>query len=474
MKPYNVYETYAELCKHRVTHKDSYEPIEKIIADNVSSTAKFIKSDEAGILYHIGKTPNTMFISHMDMVESHVYEYANKEVPTMLKHNDLNIWSNANGNNMGADDKAGIVVLLGLMNANVQGYYLFTRGEESGGIGAKFFVADDKNDDIINNLKKVVSIDRRGTQSIITEQGGSCCCSTKFAIHLAKLLREHGMFHVPDPTGSYTCSKEFIYRVPECTNISVGYLNEHRNSETLDMDYLVALIDNCCKINWQDIPVYKEPEEKPMPIRKTYYDDTIGQLPFYGGSGYHYDAIRGIWCLDESQQATVQRNTEQLTRPNTPNLHKPTTMDTVQPYTIQDIEYSFSDEALMVTVKPKTFTEIFNTVAGWDGLTEEAYSGDIQYVIMTKEQAECMLVGMTRLAKDIDSEVEDYNTSFKHNRLQEKIKYFVFLSPNIQDDVLDYINDCDRTNNGIDPQLFNLTEERPYSIYTVETTHYFY
>lgn len=473
MKQYDIYGIYTDLCTHRVTHRDSYEPIEKIIASNIPSAAKFIKSDEAGLLYHIGKAPNTMFISHMDMVESHAYEYANKEVPTMLKHNDLNIWSNANGNNMGADDKAGIVVLLGLMNANVQGYYLFTRGEESGGIGAKFFVADEKNDDIINNLKKVVSFDRRGIQSIITEQGGSRCCSTKFAIHLAKLLREHGMFHLPDPTGSYTCSKEFIYRVPECTNISVGYLNEHRNSETLDMDYLAALIDNCCKINWQDIPVYKEPEEKPMPIRHSYYDDVYGRLPFYGSGGYHYDAVRGIWCLNEIKQAVVEEETVPATLPNKPNLHKPVTV-IVEPCTIQDIEYSFSDEALMVTVKPKTFKEIFDTVAGWDGLTEAEIPGDVQYIIMTKEQAECMLMGMTNLAKDIDAEVEDYNTSFKHNRLQEKIKYFAFLSPNIQDDVLDYINDCDRANNGIDPQLFNLTTERPYSIYTVETTHYFY
>lgn len=473
MKPYDIYGIYTDLCAHRVTHKDSYDPIEEIIAANIPSNVEFVKSDEAGLLYCVGKTPNTMFISHMDMVDSQAYKYAGKEVSTILHHNDLNIWRNADGNNMGADDKAGIVVLLGLMHADVQGYYLFTRGEESGGIGAKFFVADEKNDKIIDSLEKVISFDRRGTQSIITAQGGSRCCSDEFAIHLAKLLRGYGMFHLPDPTGSYTCSKEFIYRVPECTNVSVGYMNEHRGSETLDMDYLLALIDSCCKIKWQDIPAYKGPELKPLPVRHTYYDDVYGQLPFYGNSGYHYDAIRGIWCSDETKQKTTSLNTESTTLSNKPNPHKPAA-PIIESSTIQDIEYSFSDEALMVTVKSKTFKEIFATVAGWDGLTETDIPGDIQYVIMTKEQAECMLIGMTKLAKDIDAEVEDYNTSFKHNKLQEKIKYFAFLSPNIQDDVLDYINDCDRANNGIDPELFNLTTKRPYSIYSVETTHYFY
>ena len=145
-------ELYQELCRHRVTHTDDYTPIENIISTVAAKCQRssLLKNDEAGLLFRVGTAQtNTMFISHMDMVNTAkscvAYQdvEVNTDLDTTLDFNELGICKNVAGENMGADDKAGIVVLLSMMSAGVEGYYLFTRGEESGGIGAKHFVNDE-------------------------------------------------------------------------------------------------------------------------------------------------------------------------------------------------------------------------------------------------------------------------------------------------------------------------------------------
>jgi hypothetical protein len=52
----------------------------------------------------------------------------------------------------------------------------------------------------------------------------------------------------PDSTGSYTDSNEYAPIVSECTNISVGYFNQHTKNEVQDLDYaddlLLALVSS--------------------------------------------------------------------------------------------------------------------------------------------------------------------------------------------------------------------------------------
>jgi hypothetical protein len=43
--------------------------------------------------------------------------------------------------------------------------------------------------------------------------------------------------------------------IPECTNLSVGYFNEHSTRESTNIKFLVSLAKTACKIDWETLPV---------------------------------------------------------------------------------------------------------------------------------------------------------------------------------------------------------------------------
>ena len=55
-----------------------------------------------------------------------------------------------------------------------------------------------------------------------------------------------------------TDSYQFIDLIPECTNISVGYFNEHTVSEVQDIEFLKLLCLTSSKINWDDLPTKRK------------------------------------------------------------------------------------------------------------------------------------------------------------------------------------------------------------------------
>ena len=57
----------------------------------------------------------------------------------------------------------------------------------------------------------------------------------------------------PDNTGSYTDSNEYASVVSECTNISVGYYNQHSKNEVQDLDYADELLIALCQANWSSL-----------------------------------------------------------------------------------------------------------------------------------------------------------------------------------------------------------------------------
>lgn len=158
---------------------------------------------------------------------------------------------------LGADDAAGVFLLTELMRAGISGTYLFFVGEECGGVGSSAYVRD--NPKFSANF--VVSFDRRGYSDVITEQGCYQTASETFAAALAKQLNTHGqsLEYKPCDTGVYTDSKEFAGIVPECTNISVGYFNEHTVRECLDLDHLLRLRDALVRVQWDKLPICRTP-----------------------------------------------------------------------------------------------------------------------------------------------------------------------------------------------------------------------
>jgi hypothetical protein len=195
-------------------------------------------------------------------------------------------------NCLGADDAAGVWIMSEMIRAGIEGYYVFHRGEECGGLGSGWMA---KNWDF-TGISYAIAFDRRGDHSIITHQGGGKCCSDEFAWDFAKSLGDFGYKLEPDPTGLYTDTAEYVDLIPECTNISVGYQFEHGWKECLDANYLVALRDaviGCKSIgNWV--------------IERACGDDGYTSSTTYGGNwGRHYAKDN-----DPVQTYTISRNAE--------------------------------------------------------------------------------------------------------------------------------------------------------------------
>ena len=198
------------------------------------------------------QTHRTLFVAHLDSV--HRQDGANPVAKT------AQTWSAAGGSCLGADDGAGVAVLFHMLWSDVTGYYIFTQGEECGGIGAKHLA--DHDNEMLMEFDRAIAFDRKGMTDVITHQGWGRCCSDTFAAALATALNDvHPDFLLlsPDDTGIYTDTAEFVDFIPECTNISVGYAGAHGAGESLDVQYLERLADAAVRIDWDALPTERDP-----------------------------------------------------------------------------------------------------------------------------------------------------------------------------------------------------------------------
>jgi hypothetical protein len=215
---------------------------------------KFLPSgyqvDEFGNYYiEIGEDSRTMFTCHLDTAcldqEEVNHRFDGKYIGTDGK------------TILGADDKAGMCIILYMIEKKIPGLYYFFLGEEVGCIGSRALAKLFKNTE--HGLDRVVSFDRRGTNSIITHQFYGRCCSDEFAIELSNRLNSYNLKLKPDPTGISTDSASFMDIIPECTNISVGYYEEHTHDEYQDIEFLRKIAEACIRIDWETLPTKRDP-----------------------------------------------------------------------------------------------------------------------------------------------------------------------------------------------------------------------
>ena len=201
-------------------------------------------------------TNRTLFVGHTDTV----HREAGRQVVTVGKDGILRVADPRATNCLGADDGAGVLVLLALIEAAVPAYYIFTRGEERGGIGATYLA--EHHSELLSQFDRAIAFDRKGTSSVISHQGYGRCCSDAFADALSDALTDDVLMYAPDETGVYTDTAEFVGVIPECTNVSVGYINEHTTKETQDLTHLKALIAHVLTIDWDALPTERDPKVK--------------------------------------------------------------------------------------------------------------------------------------------------------------------------------------------------------------------
>lgn len=212
----------------------------------------------------VGSGSNTLFSCHIDTVHS-------AEGLQVIKSRNIDgrafacLPEDSPSSCLGADDSAGIWIMCWMIEHGVAGTYIFHRGEERGGIGSKGMA--EHHADWLRQFDRAVAFDRRATHSVITHQGMGRCCSDAFALRLADALNaalpEEHAFMSPDDSGIYTDTAEYTALIPECTNVSCGYYDEHTSAERLDLEFVHALRDACCAIDWDTLPTVREAREEP-------------------------------------------------------------------------------------------------------------------------------------------------------------------------------------------------------------------
>lgn len=179
---------------------------------------------------------------------------------------------------LGADDKAGVALILSMVEDKIPGtYYLFNE-EESGG-GGSSHVADKM---AANEYDRMICFDRKGYSSIISKQFGGRCASKKFVQELSNMFARVGMFLNEDDGGTFTDSANFTHLISECTNISVGYFNQHTQSEYQDLHFLYFLANAVKEIDWEMLGSYRELSQR--------YERSYGRYGSSYGNGYGYGA----------------------------------------------------------------------------------------------------------------------------------------------------------------------------------------
>ena len=247
----------------------------------------FTSVDGAGNLHIDNRIAGskTLFIAHVDTVH--------KEIGANKIRKTATHWY-AEGAPLGADDGAGVAMLMHLIHANVKGYYIFSQGEECGGIGAKYIATH--HTDLLAQFDRAIAFDRRGIDSIISHQGWGRCASDTFCQALADDLNafDDTLMYSPDDTGVYTDTAEFTDIIPECTNISVGYYSEHGDKENLDIVHFEALSNAVLKVMWDSLPTDRDP--------------TVPEYKDYGYGKHNYNTAwwsnYGVYKDDKSAKPT--------------------------------------------------------------------------------------------------------------------------------------------------------------------------
>ena len=254
-----------------------------------------LEKDEFGNLFiQIGES-DVMFTSHLDTATSALTQVVHKFDGKIIKTDGKSI--------LGADDKAGVVIMLNMIENNIPGLYYFFLGEEVGCIGSRK-VAGVQKVEKLEGINKVISFDRRGTDSVITFQSSQRCCSDVFGEALSKQLNlaDETFSYKNDPTGILTDSVQFISIYSECTNISVGYKSEHTFSEQQDIDHLTKLAEACLLVDWNSLPVERD-------FTKTEYKSYGGYSGYDGGwDDYDYGySSRGLSSNTSFSRTPVQK-----------------------------------------------------------------------------------------------------------------------------------------------------------------------
>lgn len=206
----------------------------------------------------IGDNPTVLWSSHTDSVH-HKEGYQKVDYDGQY----ITLAVNSKSNCLGADCAAGVWIMAEMIKAKVPGLYIFHFAEEIGCVGSSAIA--EKEPGRLINIQAAVAFDRRGTAEVITHQKVRTASDT-FAMSLAAQLPSRFR---PSDKGFLTDTKQYRRLVQECTNVSVGYYNEHQPHEALDVGHLIELRNHMVKIDQSKFVIERDPlAETPVSTKK--------------------------------------------------------------------------------------------------------------------------------------------------------------------------------------------------------------
>lgn len=269
--PFMLYDILSCITPH-----PTYDTITATIKKYLPKGQKVYKDGVGNLIVKVGKNYTTMFSCHIDMVFRKGYlEDKPKKLDLFVAQENERarknfVWGGIitdyknnrylyTPTTLGADDKAGIFVLINLIQAKVPGLYIFHVGEEVGGIGS----LDIKNrkPQLVAGIERAIAFDRMDYLDIIDRQRGTICCSHKFVNAFADQLTD--LIITPNKitkrfkaaTGTFTDTANYISLISECTNLSVGYFCQHSSEECLNTLWLInTLTPALLKVDWESLP----------------------------------------------------------------------------------------------------------------------------------------------------------------------------------------------------------------------------
>ena len=216
---------------------------------------------EGALAVTIGKKSKSLFSCHVDTVHSQTESDGSFQTLFYDENFGHIFCGDKTSGCLGADDGAGIYIMLKMIEAKVPGTYLFHRGEEKGGISA--FKMVEQHSGWLGQFNFCVAFDRPNNFEVIVTQGGTTCASVDFGSTLAGMLTKAGLAYEVSHKGLFTDCKVYRHIIPECVNLGVGYWAQHSNSEYLDWTHLLALTKAAIGLEWSKLKPQKKPEAKP-------------------------------------------------------------------------------------------------------------------------------------------------------------------------------------------------------------------
>lgn len=134
----------------------------------------------------------------------------------------------------GFDDRAGVYIMHELIKCNQPYIYLICDQEETGGIGGEAFAKSPEFQGILEYASCFIGLDRKGSTD---------CASYGYDNdEMFELMAEHGGYEYA--YGTFTDVVNLSDKSElACCNLSIGYENEHRATETLNVMYMQETLE---------------------------------------------------------------------------------------------------------------------------------------------------------------------------------------------------------------------------------------